>query len=220
MSGSVSSAVCSPFEMIKSRVMLANQIPTHGAVSAPCPKTSPVTFAPTGATPVQVQPLSTVIAATTKTHTQSVLMKEVDQVLLVVRSMGVKGLFRGLPLLIIRDFPGTGAFLGSYEMIKRSVLKTGSSNLTAGFVAGSIAGPLGWIVIYPVEIVRIHWQSSLGTWKNYWSCATSLREQHGWRVFFRGLPCCCLRSSVQISVTMAMFETLRSSVIPAPLILS
>jgi hypothetical protein len=182
VSGSVSSAVCSPFEMVKSRAMLSR------AGTAAQPNSSPAR--------------------------SSVLQQEAAQLLAVVRAGGAGALFKGLPLLWLRDFPGTGAFLGSYELVKRLAQRQEISNSAAGFAAGLVAGPVGWIVPYPAEVVRIHWQSNgvngrARAWPSYLACARDLYAQGGVRMFYRGLPACCARSALQISVTMAVFEKLR-----------
>mmetsp|Transcript_374 Transcript_374/g.699 ORF Transcript_374/g.699 Transcript_374/m.699 type:complete len:268 (+) Transcript_374:190-993(+) len=175
ISGSLSSCLCSPCELIKSRSILSNSN-GNGA---------------------------------------QLFQQEVQQIIQVVRKEGPAGFARGLPLMLLRDFPGTGAFLGSYEVVKRAFIAAEQPNSVAGFFAGLVAGPIGWIVIYPIEVVRIHWQSNgvngkAVSWPSYLSCAKSLLAQNGWSVFVRGLPVCCLRSAIQISVTMSIFEELKA----------
>lgn len=81
----------------------------------------------------------------------------------------------------------------------------------ASLGAGAIAGPLGWISCFSIEVTRIHWQANPGKWPSVWHCVVDVyRSCGGLGAFFRGLPVACVRSSLQISVTMALFEKLRS----------
>lgn len=176
LAGSISSSLCSPFELIKSRAMLSKN---------------------------------------KQQGSNSVLRHELGQITAVVSENGFRGFSKGMGLLLLRDCPGTAAFLGSYEVVKRLAQQSfgKQSDFIVGFTAGAVAGPVGWIVCYPVEVVRIHWQANGVNgkpqhWATYRACARSLYAQYGWRVFFRGLPTCCVRSTVQISTTMATFEVL------------
>jgi hypothetical protein len=134
-------------------------------------------------------------------------MKQLNTVL--AKPGGARNLFRGLYLLLLRDSYATGVFLGSYESLRRWCLDSGHSNLIAGLVAGAVAGPLGWIACYPIEIVRIHWQQAdPKRWSSVVGCARHIYQTGGPGAFFRGLPLCCARSALQISVTMMMFESI------------
>jgi len=168
--GSVSAAVCTPFEVIKSLAMLrANRVGTEK---------------------------------------NSVIQQEAKQLRdLISRPGGSRNLLRGMHIVIFRDSYATGAFLGSYEWLRQRALQRTSSDILAGLLAGAVSGPIGWIVCYPVEVVRIHWMAAKPKrWHSIGACARELYHTGGVTLFFRGLPMCCLRSSVQISVTMMIYE--------------
>jgi len=173
VAGGLASSICTPFEQIKSRAMLAAAAPA------------------------------------TQTQGTSLIWKELTEVRSLVKKRGARSLFRGLPLLLLRDCHGTAAFLGCYEWLKRS-LSPELSPVPASIVAGAISGPIGWIVGYPVEVVRIHFHTS-NKHVTYTAVAEQLYKTGGGRIFFRGLPMCCARSTVQIAATMLVFEQFKAA---------
>ena len=183
LSGSLSSLVCAPFEQIKARAMLERPVAT--------PANS------RGAWAASLQ----------------LAQREARVIWTVVREAGVfRGLYKGAPLLLLRDGYSTGFFLSSYHYIKQALSESGRFSPTAtSLAAGAIAGPIGWIVCYPVEVVRIYWQGQPG-WGSYGAVVRHVYKQGGVAAFFRGLPACCVRSSLQISMTMTVFDALTRSV--------
>ena len=178
VAGGLASAICTPFEQIKSRAMLA------------------------------------VAAPVAQKQGKSLIVNELTEVRGLVKINGLRSLFRGLPLLLLRDCHGTAAFLGSYEWLKRS-LNPVLGHVPASIVAGAISGPIGWIVGYPVEVVRIHFHTSQKHGL-YRTVAERLYKTGGMRIFFRGLPMCCARSTVQIAATMLVFEQFKAACICEP----
>jgi len=174
VAGGLASGVCTPFEQIKSRAMLA------------------------AVTPVG------------QNHGTSLIIKEISEVRGLVQRNGFRSLFNGLPLLLLRDCHGTAAFLGSYEYVKRG-LNSVMGVVPASIVAGAISGPIGWIVGYPVEVVRIHFHTSQQYGTTYRTVAEQLYKAGGIPIFFRGLPMCCARSTVQIAVTMYVYEQFKAA---------
>lgn len=179
VSGSLSSAICTPFEQIKSRAMLEAK--------------------PTG-----------------KNKGGSLLWSELRQLGRLVELHGIQSLFRGLSLLLLRDGHATAVFLGTYEWCKRrcSQHPFDLSPLPASCIAGAISGPAGWVACYPVEVVRINFHNSnqVASWAAYRAVVQDLYRKGGVSMFFRGLPVCCARSSVQIAATMVVFEAFRQQV--------
>ena len=180
VSGSVATGMFGPFELLKSKTMLA--------------------AAPTGA------------ATGRNAAAASPLRREWEMAVTIYRAHGVAGAVRGLPLLMARDAWATGFFLAPYEATRRVAMADfGLSAVVAGLVAGVVAGPAGWIACYPIEVLRIRWMvvdDPVAKWGSYRNAARAIYAEAGAGAFFRGLPLNCLRSALQIPVTMAVYEAL------------
>ncbi|CAG8443186.1 13981_t:CDS:2 [Dentiscutata heterogama] len=72
----------------------------------------------------------------------------------VIQTRGVKGLYQGGLITIIRDAPGYGVYFWAYEVLKRSLNVTSDSfdrsNGPKLLFSGGIAGVLSWASIYPL----------------------------------------------------------------------
>mmetsp|Transcript_78548 Transcript_78548/g.230429 ORF Transcript_78548/g.230429 Transcript_78548/m.230429 type:complete len:344 (-) Transcript_78548:170-1201(-) len=227
--GSIGAAVCTPFELIKSLAMLQDRA-ERGGISArlPAPSHAPM-LASAAAT--ESGGKGGIESSARLPHTsKGVLSRLVAEELLqlkgvIARPGGARNLLRGVHILLLRDCYATGVFLGSYEYIRRwakdcelvSAACSGSSSrgpdMLVSMLAGAISGPLGWVSCYPIEVVRIRWQAAAagpGRWSSVFQCARHIYSTGGVNAFFRGLPLCCARSSLQISVTMAIFEAART----------
>ena len=115
--------------------------------------------------------------------------------------------------LLVRDCGATGVFLGSYEALQRLLTDhTGAGRVVTASIAGAIAGPLGWIACYPIEVYRIHTQASSKRSAGFRADITRISESGGGgvRAWFRGCASCCLRSALQIPTTMLVFESLQA----------
>ncbi|KAF9482995.1 carnitine/acyl carnitine carrier [Pholiota conissans] len=93
----------------------------------------------------------------------------------IFRENGVRGLYRGLPVTALRDC-GYGAYFAAYEATCRyfsspppsagtNILAEVESQLTqlswpALLLAGGIAGIAGWVVTFPLDVVKTRVQGS------------------------------------------------------------
>lgn len=75
----------------------------------------------------------------------------------ILRSAGVKGLFKGLVPTMAREIPGNAAMFGVYEGLKQSLAggqdtsKLGRGSL---MLAGGLAGGSFWIFVYPTDVIK------------------------------------------------------------------
>ncbi|KAL1809127.1 hypothetical protein ACET3Z_026117 [Daucus carota] len=75
----------------------------------------------------------------------------------VLRSAGMKGLFKGLVPTMAREIPGNAAMFGVYEGLKQYIAGgQDTSNLGRGslMLAGGLAGGAFWISVYPTDVVK------------------------------------------------------------------
>ncbi|KAJ3318324.1 carnitine transporter [Boothiomyces sp. JEL0866] len=111
----------------------------------------------------------------------------------IVSESGVRGLFRGTLLTFARDFPGSFAYFGTYEAIKRQV-KNDRNVMPMGWtlVAGGIAGMVNWTIAIPIDTLKTRVQASkeLGIRTAF----NSLIKDGGAFALFKGLGPTLLRA--------------------------
>jgi solute carrier family 25 carnitine/acylcarnitine transporter 20/29 len=151
------------------------------------------------------------------------------------REHGLKGLFRGLTATAIRDL-GYGAYFLGYEATSRyfttppvhngstsSDSSQGSMPLWVLFVSGGVAGILGWLPTFPMDVVKTRMQSTetagtrsitrseVTTGDNpYRTVISTIRHSYridGARGFFLGLSPTLLRAIPVNMATFAVYET-------------
>lgn len=110
----------------------------------------------------------------------------------VLRTGGVRALYRGLGVTIARDSPAFAIYFSSYEAMTRS-----DQSMSTVFVAGGVAGTLSWVLLYPIDVVKSRLQGdSTGRYAGAWDCAVRSVRADGWRVLGRGLGAVTLRAFI------------------------
>ena len=85
----------------------------------------------------------------------------------VVRTEGVPGLYKGFGALLLRDVPFNALFYGCYETICsvlmrfRGVESKDELGTPSVFVAGGLAGCIGWSLIIPFDVAKTRLQSGV-----------------------------------------------------------
>ncbi|KAG0265629.1 hypothetical protein DFQ27_000504 [Actinomortierella ambigua] len=81
----------------------------------------------------------------------------------VVRRFGIRGLYQGGWVTILRDAPGYGVYFLGYEWLKRVLEvpngETGGINTWKLLFAGGMAGTLSWASIYPLDVIKTRLQT-------------------------------------------------------------
>jgi solute carrier family 25 carnitine/acylcarnitine transporter 20/29 len=65
---------------------------------------------------------------------------------------GIRGIFRGLPISLMRDVPGSALVFTFYEYFKRILEKSEMKYLN--FISGGLASLLTWMFTYPQDIIK------------------------------------------------------------------
>ncbi|CAN0374266.1 unnamed protein product [Ectocarpus sp. 12 AP-2014] len=138
----------------------------------------------------------------------------VDCAMNIVKTQGVRGLFRGTPATAIRDTPSMGLYFASYEAVKeRLESRWGFGEQASSFWAGGLAGALSWFVIYPFDVVKSVQQATADPMDpNTRSMTACFRHVYktagggvpGVRRFFRGVSTTVVRA---VPVNAAIFPT-------------
>ncbi|KAF9178286.1 hypothetical protein BGZ50_007845 [Haplosporangium sp. Z 11] len=130
------------------------------------------------------------------------------------RQQGLKGLYRGMGITLMRDLPSYFTYFVTYEGTKRilahfnhagQVDKLSTPEL---LLAGGIAGFGAWVPCYPQDVIKSRMQSNL-SYKNTLECIRSLQfEARGgnWKVWFKGFGPTMARAFPANAATFFFYE--------------
>lgn len=120
--------------------------------------------------------------------------------------LGAHGPCRGLGATVCRETPSFAVYFTTYEAATR---RYGKSELVS-FVAGGFAGTLGWTIIYPLDVIKTRWQTSLpGTYKSFRHCFQTSVAQEGWKMLFNGYGATMARAWPQNGVIFLTYELIK-----------
>ena len=136
-----------------------------------------------------------------QTSTPGQYRGSIDCAKAVYQSGGVRSLYRGTVLTLLRDVPGSIAWFGTYEFVKRGMMQVQGIHDTtqlspiAVLTAGGLAGVANWTVAIPPDVLKSRFQSAPdGTYKNMLHVYTTLIEKEGPSALFAGLRPAMLRA--------------------------
>ncbi|XP_059046354.1 mitochondrial basic amino acids transporter-like [Achroia grisella] len=110
----------------------------------------------------------------------------------ILRTGGIKSLYRGLGITIVRDIPGFAIYFTAFEVMTR-----GDQSVTRVFTAGGLAGALSWWVLYPIDVVKSKLQADIiGRYSGSWDCFMQAIKTNGWRCLTRGLGAVTIRAFI------------------------
>lgn len=139
-----------------------------------------------------------------------------DAIKKIIQKRGVRGLFKGLTLTLIREIPAFGAYFATYDFLCSSMVQHKGDGMTFDdlspivlCISGGVSGMAAWVISYPVDVVksRIQVDGMFGKRKysGAWDCAfKSVKEPEGYRIFFKGLTSTLVRG---FAVNAATFPT-------------
>ncbi|TRY96763.1 hypothetical protein DNTS_014489 [Danionella cerebrum] len=131
----------------------------------------------------------------------------------MIKEGGMRSLWRGNGINIIKIAPETALKFMAYEQIKRLM---GTSQETLGiterFVAGSLAGVIAQSTIYPMEVLKTRLAlRKTGQYKGISDCAKQILKTEGMSAFYRGYVPNMLGIIPYAGIDLAIYETLKNS---------
>ena len=138
-------------------------------------------------------------------------------VLQVVKEQGVRGLYRGNVVTLMREVPGSGIYFAAYEYAKMNLNSWFGENAFNPFLAGGCAGIAGIVTCYPFDAIKTRLQCDEKIYPSHkWlkdggiiSCARHVWKTEGMRGFWRGLAPSALRSVVAEAFCFFIYENVR-----------
>ncbi|XP_042365341.1 calcium-binding mitochondrial carrier protein SCaMC-2-B isoform X2 [Plectropomus leopardus] len=131
----------------------------------------------------------------------------------MIREGGVRSLWRGNGINVIKIAPESAIKFMAYEQIKRLI---GSNHETLGIterlVAGSLAGVIAQSSIYPMEVLKTRLAlRKTGQYSGILDCAKQICQKEGIAAFYKGYVPNMLGIIPYAGIDLAVYETLKNS---------
>ncbi|XP_022192471.1 calcium-binding mitochondrial carrier protein SCaMC-1-B isoform X1 [Nilaparvata lugens] len=132
----------------------------------------------------------------------------------LIKEGGVRSLWRGNGLNVIKIAPESALKFMAYEKAKRMIRSSTREELTIAerFVAGSLAGGVSQTVIYPLEVMKTRMAlRKTGEFAGIFDAAKRIYRFEGWKSFYRGYVPNLLGIIPYAGIDLAVYETLKNS---------
>ncbi|XP_071008334.1 calcium-binding mitochondrial carrier protein SCaMC-2-B isoform X1 [Oncorhynchus clarkii lewisi] len=131
----------------------------------------------------------------------------------MIREGGIRSLWRGNGMNVIKIAPESAIKFMAYEQIKRLI---GSNQETLGilerFVAGSLAGAIAQSSIYPMEVLKTRLAlRKTGQFSGIADCAKHIFRKEGMAAFYKGYIPNLIGIIPYAGIDLAVYETLKNS---------
>ncbi|GAB2269415.1 Mitochondrial arginine transporter bac2 [Dionaea muscipula] len=133
----------------------------------------------------------------------------------IVRNEGVRGLYRGLAITVLRDAPAHGVYFWTYEYMREQLHPgcrkgTEQESLRTMLVAGGLAGVASWISCYPLDVIKTRLQAQTQSSIKYNGIIDcyrkSVRQAGGHGVLWTGLGTAVARAFVVNGAIFTAYE--------------
>ncbi|CAN0251414.1 mitochondrial adenyl nucleotide antiporter SLC25A25-like isoform X1 [Lampetra fluviatilis] len=130
----------------------------------------------------------------------------------MIREGGVRSLWRGNGVNVIKIAPETAIKFMAYEQIKKLIgMRQEQIGVQERLVAGSLAGATAQTVIYPMEVVKTRLAlGKTGQYSSMVDCARKIAKREGLRAFFKGYLPNVLGIIPYAGIDLATYETLKN----------
>lgn len=126
------------------------------------------------------------------------------------RQKGLRGIYQGWWITIIRDVPACGLWFYTYEALCRKFIKKDDSpkkKYAIKVVSGGLAGIMDWIPTYPFDVVKTKIQVDRGTkTPSIYETMKKYYKSQGFRFFFKGIVPTCLVVFPMNAITFIIYD--------------
>ncbi|XP_048103943.1 calcium-binding mitochondrial carrier protein SCaMC-3 isoform X1 [Alosa alosa] len=133
----------------------------------------------------------------------------------MVKEGGLRSLWRGNGINVLKIAPETAIKFLAYEQIKRVMrggAEGGTLKLQERFVAGSLAGATAQTVIYPMEVLKTRLTlRKTGQYSGVADCAKQILQKEGVKAFYKGYVPNMLGIIPYAGIDLAVYETLKNA---------
>ncbi|GAB9464925.1 hypothetical protein Gpo141_00002347 [Globisporangium polare] len=145
-------------------------------------------------------------------HASNQYRGPVDCIKHIYSRNGLRGLFLGYPITLLREVPSFGCYFAVYEAAKRKMIANDVSSHTAMLTAGGLAGVGSWVIAYPMDVIKSSIQTTAEDArpeeKTTAYQARRLYRLGGLKIFVRGMETAVIRAFPVNAVTFYCYENL------------
>ena len=132
----------------------------------------------------------------------------------ILKTEGLRGLYRGFTITVLRDAPSHGFYFWTYEYMREQLhpgcSKSSQESLRTMLIAGGLAGVASWVCCYPLDVVKTRLQaqspSSPQKYNGIIDCLHKSVKQEGYRILWRGLGTAVARAFVVNGAIFSAYE--------------
>ena len=142
-------------------------------------------------------------------------LRIMDAMKYMLREGGVKGLWRGNGVNVIKIAPESALKFGCYEKVKQLIKGDSARELSIyeRFCAGSTAGAFSQTVIYPLEVMKTRLAlRKTGEITGIFDCAKKIYKAEGVKVFYKGYWPNLFGIIPYAGIDLAIYETLKNKI--------
>lgn len=140
----------------------------------------------------------------TRSYQAERLTGPVDVARSILRKEGLRGMYRGFTITVLRDAPAHGFYFWTYEYMREHLhpgcRKNGKESLRTMLISGGLAGVASWVCCYPLDVVKTRLQaqstSSVQKYNGIIDCFYKSVKADGYGVLWRGLGTAVTRAFV------------------------
>ncbi|XP_020270000.1 mitochondrial arginine transporter BAC2 isoform X2 [Asparagus officinalis] len=132
----------------------------------------------------------------------------------ILRTEGLKGIYRGLSITVLRDAPAHGVYFWSYEFAREKLYpgcrKSGQETLATMLFAGGLAGVASWVCCYPLDVIKSRIQAQSAShgekYQGIVDCLVKSVRDEGYPVLWRGLGTAVARAFIVNGAIFSAYE--------------
>ncbi|KAJ3330043.1 hypothetical protein HDU76_006539 [Blyttiomyces sp. JEL0837] len=144
----------------------------------------------------------------------------VDCCVKIYKQGGIRGFYRGLHATVWRETPSYGAYFASYEIFSHMFTAPGQpldAPSPGLLMAGGLAGIVGWLSTYPIDVVKTRIQSDLtGKPMGLFNTLMHVYRTEGSKALFSGLGATAIRAFPTNAATFYAVTWVKSALDPKP----
>ncbi|XP_030061362.1 mitochondrial adenyl nucleotide antiporter SLC25A24 [Microcaecilia unicolor] len=146
-------------------------------------------------------------------HGSSSKMNIVSGFKQMVKEGGIRSLWRGNGVNVVKIAPETAMKFWAYEQYKKLFASEGGKVGTAErFIAGSLAGATAQTSIYPMEVLKTRLAvGKTGQYSGMFDCGKKILKREGVKAFYKGYIPNILGILPYAGIDLAIYETLKNT---------
>lgn len=135
----------------------------------------------------------------------------IDAISQIYRTYGLKGIYKGQMMTVLREGVGYSAYFAAYEWLVQRTMETQHVSrkeipTTQICLYGALGGYAMWGMMYPLDVIKSKLQTdsldvSKRQYRSAMDCARQVMAAEGAKGFFRGFGPCMLRAAPVNAVT-------------------